>query len=250
MIELKTPEEIKKMKEGGQRLKEVVKRLIPQIKVGVTTESIDKEAGKLIVKEGGEPSFKTVPGYFWNTCLTVNEQIVHTPPSARILKEGDVVTLDIGMLYQGFHTDYAQTVIVGEKVEAKKKHFLEVGKIALAKAIKEARVGNRLGKVSQAIEKEIYSNGFFVIRDLTGHGVGRKLHEDPFVPGFLERSLEKTPLIKEGLVIAIEVIYSMGTEDIAHEGGNEWSIVTADGSLSACFEHTVAVTAKGAQILV
>ncbi len=250
MIELKTPEEIRIMRTGGGRLKEVVKKLIPQIKEGMTTEAIDKNAGKLIAQAGGKPSFKTVPGYFWNTCLTVNEQVVHTPPSARILKEGDLVTLDIGMLYEGFHTDYAQTVVVGEKIDAKKRHFLEVGKAALVKAIKQARVGNRLGQISQAIEKEIYGHGFFVIRELTGHGIGRSLHEDPFVPGFLDRPLEKTPLIKRGLVIAIEVIYSMGTEDIVHEAGNEWSIVTADGSLSACFEHTVAISDDSTLILV
>lgn len=249
MSNLKTQEEIEIMKEGGRRLRKVVSELMPAVTVGVTTGEIDKKAEYLILKYGGKPSFKKVPGYHWTTCLPVNEQIVHTPPSKRVLKNGDVVTVDIGMYYKGFHTDYADTVIVGEKRDKKTQHFLDVGKKALYKAIDQARVGNKLGHISRVIEKEIYGNGYKILKNLTGHGIGRDLHEDPYVFGFLDKPVEKTASIKSGLVIAIEVIYSMGAEDFKHESDDEWSVVTEDRSLSACFEHTVAVGDKKTMVL-
>ncbi len=249
MIKLKTKEEIEIMKEGGVRLKKVVKELLPIIKVGISTKEIDKEAEKLIKKYNGEPSFKKVNNYQWATCLSINEQVVHTPPSERILRFGDLLTLDIGMYYRGFHTDYAYSLVVGTNKNKELNHFLKVGRKALSFAIKEAKVGNRLGAISQAIEKQIYKNGFFILKELTGHGIGRQLHEDPYIFGYCQGAIEKTPLIKVGLVIAIEVIYSQSTEKITYERGSQWSIVTADGSLSACFEHTVAVTENGPLIL-
>jgi methionyl aminopeptidase len=249
MIRLKTKEEIEIMKEGGRRLQKVIKELLPIIQVGISTKEIDEAAGRLIKKYGGTASFKKVKGYHWNTCLPINEQVVHTPPSGKTIKSGDLLTLDIGMYYQGFHTDYAQTLIVGGNQDDKLTHFLEAGRRTLFAAIEEARMGRRLGLISQAIEKEIYKNGFYVLKELTGHGIGRHLHEDPYVFGYGHRPIEKTLLIKSGLTIAIEVIYSASTEKIIHEGGNDWSVVTADGSLSACFEHTVAVTENATLIL-
>ena len=249
MINLKSPEEIKIMQLGGQKLRKVMAELRDKITAGVTTQEIDQEAERLIKLEGGESSFKKVPNYYWTTCLCINDQVVHTPPSKQKLQVGDLFTIDIGMYYQGFHTDYSDSFIIGEGTEKKLDHFLETGKKALNKAIKQVKVGNRLGQVSAVIEKEIYSQGFFILKDLTGHGVGKKLHEDPFIPGYLDRPLEKTMVIKPGLVVAIEVIYSQGTEKIAYEKGNEWSIVSSDGSLTACFEHTVAVKEKNSFIL-
>lgn len=249
MIDLKSNEEIEIMKEGGKKLKKVVEELLPLIEVNVTTEEIDKEAEKLIRKYDGYPSFKTVKNYRWSTCLPVNEQVVHTPPSKRKLKSGDILTLDIGMLYKGFHTDFATTIIVGNEDDKEKKYFLSVGEKALYSAIKQARAGEKLGKISAAIEKEIYSAGFRVIKELTGHGIGSNLHEDPYVFGYQYQPIEKTPLIKPGLTLAIEVIYSQSTEKIAYENGNSWSIITSDGSLSACFEHTVAITENETFIL-
>jgi methionyl aminopeptidase len=249
MIKLKTDNEIEVMIEGGSRLKAVVDKLRPIIKEGVTTEHIDEAAERLVRKMGGEPSFKRVKGYCWSICSMVNEQIVHTPPSGRVLKNGDVFTLDIGMYYQGYHTDYADTFVIGGRADKKKERFLRTGKYALAKAIDQAKAGNRLGQISAAIEKEIRGSGYKVIRQLTGHGIGRELHEDPFVPGFLDRPIGKTLVIKPGLTLAIEVIYSAGTDDIAYEKDGNWSIVTSDGSLSACFEHTIAVKEKETLIL-
>lgn len=248
MIHHKTKEEIKIMAEGGKRLKKVVNELLPKIKVGISTEEIDKYGQDLIVKQGGKPSFKMIKGYHWALCLPINEQIVHTPPSKRILTNGDVLTIDIGMYYQSFHTDFAHTFVVGE-ADNKIDNFLKVGKQALNEAMAQVKPGYRLGLISQAIEKVIYNNGFFVIKELTGHGIGRKLHEDPYVFGFVNKPVGKTIIMEAGLVMAIEVIYSLRTEEMIPEKDNQWSIITKDRSLSACFEHTVAVTEKGQLIL-
>ena len=249
MVILKSDKEIAIMKEGGRRLKKVVSQLLPQIKVGMTTKEIDKIAAKLIKEGGSELSFNKVKGYNWATCLPINEQVVHTSPSERKLVDGNVLTVDIGLYFQGFHTDYATTIVVGQSKSPGIVNFLDIGKKTLEKAINQTVVGNRLGHISKIIEESIYSNGFFVLKDLTGHGIGRDLHEDPFVFGYVSKSIDKTMLIKPGLTIAIEIIYSKGTEKIAYENRDDWSIKTSDNSLSACFEHTVAVTDKGTFIL-
>lgn len=237
------------MKEGGKRLKEVVNLLKPMFAAGNTTGSIDEKAERLIVKFGGEPSFKKVTGYRWSICLPINEQIVHTPPSGRVIKDGDLVCLDIGFYYQGFHTDYATTVLIGDKKPTKITFFLETGRKALKKAIEKVKPGQHLGVISETIEKEIEKGGFFVIHELTGHGIGRALHEDPFIPGYLDKPVDKTPKIDKGMTLAIEIIYSMGTEKLAYEKDKNWSIATSDGSLSACFEKTVAVAENQALVL-
>ncbi len=249
MIKLKTRREMEIMAESGRRLKKVVTSLLPKIKVGKTTNEIDKEAEKLIRDLGGEPSFQRVKNYNWSTCLPINEQIVHTPPAGRVLKEGDVLTLDIGFYHRGFHTDYATTFIVGRKQDEETLRFLEIGREALNKALKKVKAGRYLGEISQTIEENIVKNNFKVIPELTGHGIGRQLHEDPYVPGFLDAPVEKTYTMKPGLVIAVEVIYAKGGNKIKFEKGSDWSIVTADGSLSACFEHTIAIIDKRALIL-
>ncbi|MEK7633314.1 MAG: type I methionyl aminopeptidase [Patescibacteria group bacterium] len=248
MVNLKTDQEIKIMVEGGRRLRAVVGELLPLIKEGISTKEIDDRAEELVKKQDGESSFKTVPGYRWTICSPINEQIVHTKPNNRILKKEDVLTLDIGFLYQGFHTDYAITKVVGESKNTKINKFLKIGEETLYKTIKKAKIGNRISNISEVIEKEIKGNGYFVIKELTGHGIGKKLHEDPYVLGFVDLPVDKSPMIKKGLVIAIEIIYAMGTEEIAYEKDN-WSIITKDRSLSACFEHTVAVTGQGPVIL-
>jgi len=249
MIHYKTEEEIKIMSEGGKKLKQILKRLIKFVKPGITTLAIENEAQRLIKEEKAEVSFDKVEGYQFATCLPVNEQIVHTPPSERVLKKGDLLTIDIGLYHQGFHTDCAKTMVVGEEEKSEIKRFLDTGREALKKAIEKIKVGGYLGEASKAIETIIKKNSYFVIKKLTGHGIGKDLHEDPFVFGFLDRPLEKTLKIKPGLVLAVEVIYSMGTEEMVFEKDNDWSIVTKDGSLSACFEKTVAVTKNGVFIL-
>ncbi|MDO8608979.1 MAG: type I methionyl aminopeptidase [bacterium] len=248
MVHFKTPSEIEIMKEGGKRLRKVVAELIPFIKIGMTTNEIDRRAEDLIVKNGGESSFNKVKNYKWSTCLTINEQVVHTPPSERVIKDGDILTVDIGMYYKGFHTDYADTIAIGN-VDNLVTQFLAVGKETLKKAIQIVKIGNRIGHISEVIEDEITSHRYKIMKQLTGHGVGKELHEDPYIFGYRERKTSKTMEIKPGLVIAIEIIYSESCEEIAYEKNNDWSIVTADGSLSACFEHTIAVTDKEIMIL-
>lgn len=241
MINFKNEKEIETIKKSTQRLKEVIKRLLPTIKPGITTKSIDQKAEKLIKECGGEPSFKKVKGYHWSTCLPINEEIVHTPPSDRILKSGDILTLDTGVYYHGYHSDWATTVVVGEAKNEKTKKFLEAGKQTLYEVIKQARVGNYIGHISYAIEQEILKNGFFVIKELSGHGIGKELHEEPLIPCFLDKPIKRTAKIENGMVLAIEVIYSMGSTTIEYKQNNHWSLATADKSLAACFEHTIAI---------
>jgi len=249
MIYIKTKGEIEIMKEGGRRLRQVIQYLLPTVKEGLTTARINEKAESLIKEFGGEPSFKKVRNYCWATCLTVNDQVVHTPPTERILNKGDLLTVDIGFYYQGFHTDYATSLQIGKEKDKKIEEFLFTGKEALTKAINQAKVNNHLGGISDAIEKTICGKGFFIIKRLTGHGIGRNLHEDPFILGYLDRPKDKTLRLKEGLTLAVEVIYSTGTEEIMTEKGNNWSLVTVDHSLSACFEKTIAITNDGPVIL-
>ncbi len=248
-IHYKTWEELQIMMACGKILKRAADELVPMVKEGLTTNEVDKKATELIKKLGGEISFDKVPGYKWATCLPVNEQIVHTPPSDYVLKSGDILTVDIGALLKGFHTDYATTIVVGKAKDESVNEFLSIGERALEKAINIAATAKYIGEISQSIEHDIYGKGYFILHELTGHGIGRDLHEAPYVPGVLDRPIVKTPRIQDGLVIAVEVIYSTGTEHIRHENGEAWSIVTSDGSLSACFEKTIAFFNKKMFIL-
>jgi len=250
MITYKTPEEIEIMKECGAKLKRAMQKLLLEVRAGVTTNYINRKATEYIRDEGADLSFNKVEGYKWAICITVDEQVVHTPPSERKLKDGDMLTIDIGAFYKGFHTDHAITMMVGGVSTPEKDRFLEIGKQALNEAIAQAVVGKRIGDISAAIEKRVKGAGYAIMRQLTGHGVGRELHEDPFIPGYLAKPVEKTMKLKAGMVLAIEIIYSMGkSTEIAYEEGNDWSIITEDKALSACFEHTVAITDKNTLVL-
>lgn len=249
MIKLKSANEIEVMAEGGRRLRQVISRLLTGIRSGLTTEQINKQADKLILEAGGQAAFKQVPGYHWATCLSVNEQVVHTPPNNRRLIPGDLLTIDIGMLFRGWYTDFATTIIIDGKKDPKKAKILRAGEQALAAAIKQIAIGKRIGDISLVINQEITRFGFKVITQLTGHGIGRQLHEDPALPGFVDRPIDATPVIKPGLTLAIEVIYAETTNEVIYENNDQWSLITADGSLSACFEKTVAVGEKNVRIL-
>lgn len=250
MIKYKTTEEIAIMKKSGEILKKVMKELVPYVVPGVSTLDIDNKAKELIIKNNGEVSFDKVKDYFWATCLPINEEIVHAIPSkSRILKNGDVLTIDIGVLYKGFHTDHAITFVVGESKDKEIEKFLEVGKKTLQKALKKVKIGNHIGDISKVIYDEIRGAGYFTLRELTGHGVGKDLHEDPNIFGYVNKPIEKTALIKNGMVLAVEVIYSFSCEHIDYVKENDWTLVTQDGSISACFEHTIAVDKNKSFIL-
>lgn len=249
MIHLKSPQEIETMKKAGSIVRRVFSDVKPTIKPGITTNQIEKHVKELIYKYGGEGSFDKVPGYKWVTCQPINDQIVHTPPSERVVQDGDILTVDMGVFLDGFHTDFADTFIVGSANKPETVEFLRIGKETLNKALELVKPGNRIGHISQLIQQEIEGAGYHIVKPLTGHGLGRTLHEDPLVPGFLHQPVEKTYKIQEGLTIAVEVIYAQTTGEMKQERGNKWSIVTADGSISAQFEHTIAVNSKNAFIL-
>jgi methionyl aminopeptidase len=206
---------------------------------------LDRLAERLIKEAGGKPSFKTVDGYKWSTCICVNDCIVHGAPNSYILKKGDIVSIDVGMYFKGFHTDTASSVIVANKDD----EFLTAGKKALEKAISKARAGNRIGDISLAIQKEIEGAGFSVVRSLVGHGISKQLHEDPQIPCFLEGKIKDTKKLKNGMTIAVEVIYMEGGAMVKVDKKDGWSIRTKDGSRSAMFEHTIAITDKDPLIL-
>ena len=244
---IKTSEEIRRMKEGGRRLFQVLEEVLRQVKPGVSLTELDRLAERLIKRQEGWPSFKMVANYSWATCINVNDGVVHGIPNDYRLKEGDLVSLDVGMFYRGRHTDVARTFYLPTKKEervGKKEEFLKAGRKALEEAVKAARPGNRVGHISLAIEREIKKKRFSPISSFTGHGVGRRLHEEPQIPCFLrggERELAQTPLLKPGMTLAIEVIYSQGRPDLVLDDDG-WTLRTADGSWAGLFEDTVLVT--------
>ncbi len=236
------------MKEGGKKLAGVKNALKKAVGVGVKASEIDDLAEKLIKKEGGKPSFKMVPGYCWATCVNLNEGVVHGIPKPEIVfKDGDIVSLDVGMFYKGFHTDTSTTVLVGKDKD--KERFLEIGRRALRKAIKEAKPGRRIADISARIEETLVAADLTPIRALVGHGIGRDLHEDPHIPCFVQGSRESSPIIPEGATFAIEVMYTKGTPDIYVDRADQWTIRTRDGKIASLFEETVAVVADGPIVL-
>lgn len=246
-IKIKKPHEVAIMAEGGKKLAQVKARLKEKIKVGANAQQIDDLAEKLILESGGKPSFKMVPKYYWTTCVNVNEGIVHGIPKKQIVfKKGDVVSVDLGVFYKGFHTDTSFTV--GLQVDRKTAKFLETGKQALKEAIGETEVGNRVYDISKAIEQRIKKGGYSPVRALVGHGVGRQLHEEPQVPCFTYGKSSESPKLEEGMVIAIEVMYAKGGGDVSLEDDG-WTISASDGTITALFEETIAVTKSGPKVL-
>lgn len=248
VIPVKTDEEIRLMVEGGQKLARVKEALRAEVKEGVSAKDLDELAETLIGKEGGYPSFKMVPGYFWSICVNVNEGVVHGIPREEIkFKKGDLVSVDVGMYYKGFHTDTAFTLGIGVDKEISK--FLEVGQRALSLAIKAAKPGERIYDISLAIEKTLKKEGYSPIKALVGHGIGRKLHEEPQIPCFVGRvKRDETPKIPKSAALAIEVMYSLGSGEVVL-GEDKWTITTSDAKISGFFEETVIVAQDGALVL-
>ena len=247
-IILKTSEEINIMAEGGEKLARVKESLKREIKAGVNSYEIETMTTQLILKEGCKPSFKMVPNYNWSTCVNINEGIVHGIPKKEVVfKKGDVVSVDVGIYYRGFHTDTSFSL--GIDVADKDRKFLETGKKALAAAIDKARVGNKIYDISLATESVLEKKGYSPVRALVGHGVGRNLHEEPPIPCFADpRHLTASPQIVEGMALAIEVMYSQGSGEVKLEKDG-WTISSSDGTITALFEDTLAVTKKGPLVL-
>ena len=234
------------MSAGGAILRRVFEEIRPLIKEGVRTNQIDRKVEELIRSAGGEPAFKQVSGYKWASCICINEEVVHTPPSDRVITFGALVTVDAGIYYQGFNTDKADTYLVGES-RAKIKKFLEVGRQTLGLAIRQVRHGNYIADISKAIYQNITENGYYVVKELTGHGVGKSLHEDPMIPGFINKRLKPVKIVN-GMALAIEVIYSQSKGPIRLEK-DHWSLTAPSGTLTACFEETVAIKNQNTLIL-
>ena len=235
------------MAEGGARLRRVKNALASAVKIGVSALDIENLAMKLINEEGALPSFTKVENYRWATCISVNEGIVHgIPKKETIFKKGDLVSVDVGIFYKGFHTD--TSISVGLDLTPENARFFETGRTALKKAIREAKPGKYIFDISKAIEDTITGAGYTPLRALVGHGVGRELHEEPQIPCFVPDGTSRGPKIVPGMVLAIEVMYTQGKSDIGvTEDG--WTIVMRDGKISALFEETVCVTTKGPQVI-
>jgi len=245
MIKIKSPEEIKIMAEGGKILASIMKELEKKVRPGITTKELDRFAESLILKSGGKCSFKGYQDFPACLCTSINEEIVHAVPSNRVLKEGDIISLDLGILYKGFHTDMAITIPVG-KIDPEVQRLMRVTKKALKRGIKKVRPGNTFGDIGNTIQRYVESQGFNVVRDLCGHGIGKELHEEPKILNYGKR--HTGPEIKEGMTFCLEPMVTIGDWKLK-KSKNGHGYETADGSLSAHFEHTIAVTKKGCQIL-
>jgi methionyl aminopeptidase len=245
MIIYKSPEEIEKIRAAGAIVAETLKLLFENAKPGIATAELDKIAGEFIRSHDAVPSFKGYNGFPANICVSIDDEVVHGIPGRRILREGQIVSFDVGAFKDGYHGDAAWTGPVGE-IDGEAKKHLEIGQECLKRGIEKARVGNRLGDIGHAIQSHAERNGFSVVRDLVGHGIGRKLHEEPQVPHYGKAQTGLT--LKAGLVIAIEPMINAGGYQVRMLN-DKWTIVTADGKKSVHFEHTIAVSDNGPEIL-
>jgi len=245
MIIRKSSREIEKMAAAGALVAETIARVGTLLRAGVTTDELDAAAGAFIRDRGGIPTSEGYKGYPKAICVSPNDVVVHGIPDEFVVGDGDLVTIDVGVTLDGYIADSAYTFGVGE-IETENQRLLDVAQDALAAGIAEAVVGNRVGDVSHAIQDVVEAAGFSVIRSLVGHGVGRHYHEDPHIPNFGEPG--RGPRLSEGMTLAIEPMITAGSPDVlVMEDG--WTIRTTDGSMSAHFEHTVAITADGPRIL-
>jgi len=264
MIIIKTKEEIELMRQGGKILAEVLNEVAKKVQPGITTAELNKIAEDLILRKGAAPAFKGYRGFPFALCISVNEEVVHGAPSARELKNGDIVGLDLGIVYPpelcfscpfssgscggtpGLFTDSAITVAVG-KIDARAEKLIKVTKRALEIGLEQIRPNAYLGDLGFAIQSYVELEGFSIIRDLVGHGVGKELHEEPEIPNF--GKAKTGPKLKEGMTLAIEPMVAMGKYHIIKGKRDDFAYETADKSLTAHFEHTVVVTKDGCEVL-
>ncbi len=244
-ITIKTPEELQIMREAGAILASVINEVKCSLKSGMTTREADQKAEKLIKEKNVIPAFKGYRGFPGCVCFSVNEEVVHGIPGDRILKDGDIASLDVGIIYKGYYSDTATPVAIGE-AQPDLQRLLDVTSESLLEGINQARVNNHLSDISHAIQKYVEENGFSIVREVVGHGIGKNLHEDPEIPNF--GPPHQGPVLKEGMVFAIEPMVNVGyaSTKILQDG---WTVVTEDGKPSAHFEHTIAIRKDGPEIL-
>jgi len=247
MIILKSPDEVAKMRVAGRIVAETIDTVLAAVRPGVSTADLDRVAEVFIRERDATPSFKGYRGFPASICASLNDEVVHGIPSPkRILKEGDVLSLDFGAIWEGYHADSAVTVFVGEPPSAEAEKLVRVTEEALEAGISQIRPGGRLSDISHAVQQVVEGAGFSVVREYVGHGIGRNLHEDPQIPNYGLPG--RGPELRPGLVVAVEPMVTMGdwrTRVLA----DDWTVVTADGSLAAHFEHTIAVTEAGHEVL-
>jgi methionyl aminopeptidase len=246
MIILKSPDEIEKMRRAGRIVAATIDRVLDAVRPGMATRALDEVAEKVILEAGAVPSFKGYRGFPASICVSVNEQVVHGIPGDRRLGPGDVLSLDFGAIWDGYHADSAVTVFVGEPPSNEAEKLVRVTEEALEAGISQIRAGARLSDIGHAVQQVVEGAGFSVVREYVGHGIGRNLHEDPQIPNYGQPG--RGPEIKPGLVVAVEPMVNLGDWPTRVLKDN-WTVVTADGSLSAHFEHTIAVTHDGPEIL-
>jgi methionyl aminopeptidase len=245
MIIIKSPAEIEKMRQAGRKTARIMAGLEGMMKPGVTPLELNEKAAEIIAKEGAKTAFQGYMGYPAHICVSVNEEVVHGIPRNRLLKEGDIVGVDLGAVYDGFYGDMARTFPIG-KVTQEQNKLIQVTEESLWKGIEQCVPDNRLGDISNAVEQWVLKHGFSVVRDFVGHGIGTKMHEDPPVPNY---GKPKTgPKLQVGMVLAIEPMVNLGVPDVRILSDG-WTVVTKDGKVSAHFEHTVAITENGPEVL-
>lgn len=245
MILVKAPEELERMKLSGRLAALVLTEVAAKAAPGVTTEELDAFARELIRKHGGRSAFLHYRGYPRSICVSINEEVVHGIPGKRKIRDGDIVSIDVGVALDGYIGDTAATVLVGE-VDPEVRRLVQVTQEALYEAIDQIRPGRRLGVIGHTIESKALEAGFNVVKEFVGHGVGRQLHEDPQIPNF--GPADSGPVLQEGMTLAIEPMMNLGRAEVVVKSDG-WTAVTADGKPSAHFEHTVAVGSDGAVIL-
>lgn len=246
MIIYRSPNEIEKIRKSCELVAKTVKHLLPMVEPGVSTAELDRAAEVYIRRGGGEPAFKGYRGFPATLCTSINAEVVHGIPSkTRKLKDGDIIGIDCGAIVDGYYGDHAMTIAVGT-VSAAGKRLLDITREALDIGIAQAKVGNRLSDISHAIQSYGESHGYGVVKAFVGHGIGTALHEEPQVPNFGPPG--RGPRLREGMVLALEPMLNVGTADVSILSDN-WTVVTADGELSAHFEHTVAVSGNGGIVL-
>ncbi|MDA1000319.1 MAG: type I methionyl aminopeptidase [bacterium] len=245
MIVLRSPEEIEKLRESNHIVALVMKELKKAVRPGVTTLELDALAERLLLERGATPAFKGYRGFQHTICASVNEQVVHGVPSGRKLKEGDIISIDLGAKHDGYFGDHAMTIPVG-RVSKQAQRLLKCCEQALWKGIEKARPGGRLFDISHAIQEFAEAAGYGVVREYVGHGIGAKLHEEPQIPNFGEP--DTGPELRPGMILAIEPMLNEGTEEVKVLS-DKWTVVTADAKLSAHFEHSIAITESGPDVL-
>ena len=245
MITLKTPQEIEKMRKAGRVVATTLEMLKAAAQVGMTTGDLDELARQKIAEAGAIPSFKGYHGFPGHICASVNEEVVHGIPGNRVLKEGDILSVDLGAIVEGYHGDSAITFPIGS-ISSEIQLLLQVTEESLYKGIQAAIVGNRLGDVSSAIQTHVDSYQFGIVREFVGHGIGSQMHEDPKIPNY--GPPHQGPLLKAGMTLAIEPMVNLGTPDVRILD-DQWTVVTRDGKPSAHFEHTILITENGPEIL-